>query len=226
MRPRADARAGASTHPRDPAYYEGMARKEPIPRNSTARTHILDTAQRIVGVKGFASVGLNQILGAAGIPKGSFYYYFASKEAFGKDLLEHYFKKDLLQIDAALSEPGRTARDRLIAYWRIFRENQEHHDPNGKCLAVKLGAEVSDMSEDMRLALKAGTLAIVSRLARVLKEGVTDGSIAISGSPGATAQTLYQLWMGASVISKISHDRAAFINANATTERILAGEAL
>ena len=203
-----------------------MARKEPTSRNNTVRTHLLDTAQRIVGAKGFASVGLNQLLGAAGIPKGSFYYYFASKEAFGKDLLEHYFEKDLLQIETFLSEPGRTARDRLIAYWRFFRANQEHDDPHGKCLAVKLGAEVSDMSEDMRLALKAGTSAIVSRLSRVLEEGVADGSIAISGSPAATAQTLYQLWMGASVISKISQDRAAFFNANATTEQILAGEAL
>lgn len=204
---------------------EGMAQKEPTSRKSPARTHLLDTAQRIVGAKGFAGVGLNQLLGAAGIPKGSFYYYFASKEAFGKDLLQHYFEKDLLQIDTILSEPGRTARDRLIAYWRFFRANQEHDDPTGKCLAVKLGAEVSDMSEDMRLALKAGTSAIVSRISRVLKEGVADGSIAISGSPGATAQTLYQLWMGASVVSKISHDRAAFANANAATERILAGEA-
>lgn len=203
-----------------------MARKEPTTRNSTTRTHLLDTAQRIVGAKGFASVGLNQILGAAGIPKGSFYYYFASKEAFGKDLLDHYFEKDLLQVDKFLSEPGRAARDRLIAYWRFFRANQERDDPNGKCLAVKLGAEASDMSEDMRLALKAGTSAIVARLSRVLKEGLADGSIVISGSPGATAQTLFQLWLGASVVAKISHDRAAFINADATTERILDGEAL
>ncbi len=203
-----------------------MARKESTSRNSTAKTHLLDTAQRIVGAKGFAAVGLNQLLGAAGIPKGSFYYYFASKEAFGKDLLEHYFEKDLQQIDKFLSEPGRTARDRLTAYWRFFRANQEHDDPDGKCLAVKLGAEVSDMSEDMRLALKTGTSAIIAKLSRVLKEGLADGSIAISGSPGATAQTLYQLWMGASVITKISHDRAAFLNANATTERILAGQAL
>ena len=202
------------------------ARQEPTSGNSTAKTHILDTAQRIVGAKGFASVGLNQILGAAGIPKGSFYYYFASKEAFGKDLLEHYFEKDLRQIDAFLSEPGRTARDRLIAYWRFFRANQERDDANGKCLAVKLGAEVSDMSEDMRLALKVGTAAVVARLSRVLKEGVADGSIAIAGSPSATAQTLYQLWMGASVISKISRERGAFVNANAATERILAGETL
>lgn len=203
-----------------------MAPKEPTSRNSAARTHLLDTAQGIVGAKGFASVGLNQLLSAAGIPKGSFYYYFASKEAFGKELLEHYFKKDLLQIDSFMSAPDRCARDRLIAYWRFFRANQEHNDPYGKCLAVKLGAEVSDMSEEMRLALKVGNAAIVSRLSRVLKEGVADGSVTISGSPGATAQTLYHLWMGASVAAKISRDRVPFVNANAATERILAGQAL
>ena len=201
-------------------------RNEPTSRNSSAKIHILNTAQRIVGAKGFASVGLNQILGAAGIPKGSFYYYFPSKEAFGKDLLEHYFERELRQVDAILSNSDRSARDRLIAYWRFFRANQEHDDADGKCLAVKLGAEVSDMSEDMRLALKIGTAAIVTRISRVLREGVADGSIAISGSANATAQTLYQLWMGASVIFKISHERGAFVNANATTERILAGEAL
>ena len=203
-----------------------MASKKQAPSNGTAKTHILDTAQRIVGAKGFAAVGLNQILGAAGVPKGSFYYYFASKEAFGKDLLDHYFEKDLLQIDSCLSEAGRTARERIIKYWRIFRSNQEGDDANGKCLAVKLGAEVSDMSEEMRLALKAGTSAIVSRLTRVLKEGVADGSIKIAGTPAATAQTLYQLWMGASLVAKISHDRSAFTNASAATERILAGEVL
>ena len=207
-------------------YYGEMASREPTSRSSTARTHILDTAQGMVAARGFAAVGLNQLLAAAGIPKGSFYYYFASKEVFGKELLEHYFRKDLLQIDSFLLATDRCARDRLIAYWRFFRANQEHHEPTGKCLAVKLGAEVSDMSEEMRLALKAGTAAIVSRLSRVLKEGIADGSITISGSPGATAQTLYQLWMGASVLTKISHDRSAFMNANAATERILAGEAL
>ena len=137
----------ATTH-----YHQGMAQKKPNSRYSAARTNLLDTAQRIVGAKGFSAVGLNQLLGAAGIPKGSFYYYFASKEAFGKDLLEHYFEKDLLQIDKLLSQPGRSARDRLLGYWRYFRMNQEHEDPNGKCLAVKLGAEVSDMPEPMRLS--------------------------------------------------------------------------
>ena len=136
---------------------------------TTARAHLFGTAQRIVSTKGFASVGLNQIL--SGIPKGSFYYYFASKEAFGKDLLEHYFATDLKQMDSFLLAPGRTARERLIAYWKFFRANQKGKNPEGRCLAVKLGAEFHDMSEDMKLALKTGTSMIVSRLSHVLKEG-------------------------------------------------------
>ena len=89
---------------------------------------------------------------------------------------------------------------------------------------MKLAAEVSDMSEEMRLALKGGTSAIISRLSLVLKEGQKDGSIPFTGSPQAAARTLYQFWMGASVMWKISRDRVAFSNADSATERILSGE--
>ncbi len=202
-----------------------MAATDPTTRHATAKTHILDTAQRIVGTKGFSGVGLNEILAAANVPKGSFYHYFASKEAFGTALLEHYFDTYLSEVEEYLSAPNQSARKRLVAYWAFWRGKQEQSDPEGKCLAVKLGAEVSDMSEEMRLALKTGTSAIISRLARVIKEGKSDGSIPIIASPQATAHTLYELWMGASVMSKISHDRSAFNTALAATDRILSGEA-
>ncbi len=199
----------------------GMA---PTSRSLKTREHILDTAQRIVGAKGFCAVGLNEILAAANIPKGSFYYYFESKDAFGKALLDNYFVKDLAQVNSFLSAPSRNARERLVAYWRFFRANQEGEDLEGKCLAVKLAAEVSDLSEEMRLALKIGTSATILQLARVLKDGRRDGSILFSGTPQAAAQTLYQLWMGASVMWKISRNRVAFSNADSATVRILSGE--
>jgi TetR/AcrR family transcriptional repressor of nem operon len=203
-----------------------MAANDSYPRNSKTRTHILDTAQRIIGSKGFSPVGINEILVSAGVPKGSFYYYFSSKEVFGTALLEHYFAKYLSEIDEFLTATDRTARERLSAYWTYFRANQESHDPDGKCLAVKLGAEVSDMSEEMRLALKTGTAAVIARIARVIKEGKADGTVSLDGSPTIAAHTLYQLWTGASIMWKISHDRATFKNALAATERILSGESL
>lgn len=202
-----------------------MAATDLTPRNAAAKSHILDTAQRIVGTKGFSAVGLNEILAAADVPKGSFYHYFASKEAFGTALLEHYFDSYLSEVEGYLSAPGQSAKARLVAYWTFWREKQEGSDPEGKCLAVKLGAEVSDMSEEMRLALKSGTSEIISRIARVIKEGKSDGSIPIIASPKATAHALYELWMGASVMAKISHGRLAFNTALAATERILSGEA-
>lgn len=203
-----------------------MTASKPTSRPNTTRIQILDTAQRIVGTKGFSAVGLNELLAAAGVPKGSFYHYFASKEAFGEALLEHYFDTYLAEIEEFLCAEGQSAKNRFLAYLKFWRDNQERQDPDGKCLAVKLGAEVSDMSEDMRLALKNGTSAIISRLARVIKEGKTDGSVTTATNAAITANTIYELWMGASVMFKITHDRGTFNRAVAATNRILSGEAV
>ncbi|WP_198511718.1 TetR family transcriptional regulator, partial [Bacillus subtilis] len=61
-------------------------------RNVTdMRQHIIDVARAIITHKGYSAVGISEIVKAADIPKGSFYYYFPSKEAFAEALLEHYF---------------------------------------------------------------------------------------------------------------------------------------
>ncbi|MFP3624813.1 TetR/AcrR family transcriptional regulator, partial [Burkholderia sp. SIMBA_051] len=66
------------------------------------RQHILDTAMPILLGKGFSAVGLNEILAAAGVPKGSFYHYFGSKEAFGEALLTFYFTEYAERLEAQL----------------------------------------------------------------------------------------------------------------------------
>ena len=54
------------------------------------RQHIIDQGKAIITRKGFAGVGLNEILSAADVPKGSFYHYFKSKELFGEAMLADY----------------------------------------------------------------------------------------------------------------------------------------
>lgn len=190
-------------------------------RSTGTKLHILDTAQRLVAAKGFSGVGLKDILASAGVPKGSFYHWFSSKEAFGVDLLDHYFSKYLAEIDGILFAPQESSRNRLLSYCQFWRKNQEQEDPDAKCLAVKLGAEVSDMSEEMRLALKKGTSAIIERMGRVIEGGVRDGSITSTRTPHHLAETLYQLWMGASVMYKITREGKPFDEAMAATEHLL-----
>lgn len=185
------------------------------------RDNILASGQRLMAGKGFSAVGLNEILATAGVPKGSFYHYFGSKDAFGEALLEDYFEGYLADIDAMMLLPGLTMAQRLMAYFRSWQDNQSFLDCQGKCLAVKLGAEVADLSEAMRASLQRGTAGIVARLAAAIEAGVAEGSLAIDDEPGRVADSLYQLWLGASVMAKIVRHAQPFESAMRTTRQIL-----
>lgn len=185
------------------------------------RDNILAVGQRIMSGKGFSAVGLNEILAAANVPKGSFYHYFGSKDAFGEALLARYFDDYLADMDRILGRSGATAADCIMDYFDAWRANQSFQDCQGKCLAVKLAAEVADLSDAMRAVLDRGTAAIIARLAAVLDRGVADHSLAIDDRAEEVAASLYQLWLGASVMVKIVRGTGPFDSAMAVTGQLL-----
>lgn len=189
-------------------------------RHDNTRQHILETGQRIIVGKGFASVGLNEILTSAGVPKGSFYHYFESKEAYGQALLQEYFDRYLADLDALFAASGTTGKERLMLYWQRWLDKQQDACAEQKCLVVKLAAEVADLSDAMRVTLRDGTDQIVARIAGVLETGMADGSIPPLEAQ-AMAQTLYQLWLGASLLGKLNRNALALENAMAFTRKLL-----
>lgn len=174
-----------------------------ITAETDTRQHILDTAQDIMAGKGYAAVGLNEILTHAAVPKGSFYYYFPSKEAFGEALMKSYFDAYLATIDRIKADQTRSGAERLMEYWERFYNLQTLNEFQGKCLIVKLAAEVSDLSEVMRQQLVTGTEGIIDRLEGMINVGVQDGSLVIDSEPRALAAELYDSWLGASIMAKV-----------------------
>ena len=189
--------------------------------NQQVRAHILATGQRIMAGKGFSAVGLKEILDESEVPKGSFYYYFTSKEDFGVAMLESYFKDYLDDLDLTLAQPNLNHAQRLMCYWQQWRDTQSFYDCQGKCLAVKLGAEVADLSDKMRSALMHGTAGIISRLADALEAGAAEGSLTLDDEPEKVAENLYQLWVGASVMVKIVRATTPFDAALKMTRQVL-----
>ncbi|MEV0175822.1 TetR/AcrR family transcriptional regulator [Streptomyces sp. NPDC050803] len=190
-------------------------------RSTDTRRLILDTAQRIMAHKGYSAVGINEVLAEAGVPKGSFYHYFASKDAFGEAILKSYFTDYLAEIDGIFAHSDQSAAERLMAYWQQWQETQSLEECQGKCLAVKLGAEVADLSESMRLALKEGTSAVVDRIERTITDGIKDGSLSIDGEARDIAQALYDMWLGASVMAKIHRSPAPLDTVTTVTRSLL-----
>ena len=189
-------------------------------RHDNTRQHILETGHRIIAGKGFASVGLNEILTSAGVPKGSFYHYFDSKEQYGQALLQEYFDHYLADLDDLFAADAASGHERLMRYWQRWLGKQLEACAEQKCLVVKLAGEVSDLSDAMRITLRDGTDQIVKRVARVIEAGVADGSVPLL-DPQMTAQTLYQMWLGASLLGKLHRDTAALENAMVFTRKLL-----
>ena len=185
------------------------------------KLHILLSGRSLIAQKGFASVGLSEILSAAAIPKGSFYHYFGSKEQYGLELIEHYVTEYLQSLDHILAQPG-SARQRLLDYWGDGLETQSCQAAEHKCLVVKLSAEVADLSDAMRLALHQGTQSFMQRISRLIGAGIAEGSLSSALEPVHTAQMLYQLWLGASLLNKLSRDRQPLEAAMEVTLEVLA----
>lgn len=193
------------------------------------RTHTYqDTRERILAIgeglilaRGFSAVGLSEILGKAEVPKGSFYHYFKSKEGFGVALLERYFEDYDARIAALFATLPPGGRQQLLAYFRNWLDTQGASGAHHSCLAVKLAAEVCDLSEPMRRELAAGMNRIVGHLAAAIRAGQAAGGLRPQIDPDQLAESLYALWVGASLLARANGSNAALQRAYRQTEHML-----
>ena len=135
-------------------------------------------------------------------------------------MLEDYFGRYLADIDSLFAAEAASGHERLMRYWQRWVDRQCDACAEQKCLVVKLAAEVSDLSDTMRLTLRDGTDRIVDRIAGAIEAGVADGSLpALDARP--TAQLLYQLWLGASLLGKLHRNSQSLDNAMRFTRQLL-----
>ncbi|EOZ5528881.1 TetR/AcrR family transcriptional regulator [Vibrio metschnikovii] len=192
-------------------------------KTNDTHQHILDVGYQLVVSKGFTNVGLSELLKTADVPKGSFYHYFKSKEQFGEALINDYFADYSQRIHDLFADQHGTAYQRLMRYWQYWHEQSEGQCHAQRCLVVKLSAEVADLSDAMRIALLNGANAIIHAIAQCIEQGVNEGSIYVQHSQ-LTAELLYNLWIGASLLSKLRQDNQGLDQALITTEQILQGK--
>ena len=192
-----------------------------LEKSNDTRQQIIDVAKTIILGKGFSAVGLNEILASASVPKGSFYHYFTSKEAFGNALLSDYFDDYTTKLTKDLKQANLLPARRLQAYFANWLETQSNDTTQDKCLVVKLSAEVTDLSESMRSTLQLGTQKVIHLLQACVQEAIDLNTINSDESAKTIAQELYYMWLGATLMTKVQHTRDALECAMRATEKRL-----
>lgn len=168
----------------------------------STRNHLLQVGLRRIHAMGYASTGVKEILDEADVPKGSFYHYFPSKEAFAKEVLALYVRGESERAEKILRDGKAAPLKRLRRY---FEELIAVYGPTGKisgCLVGNLSLEMADHSDSIQSLLHLSFSNWQAGIAGVLQEATDRGDLAKSNKPQELASFLLNSYEGALLRSK------------------------
>lgn len=166
---------------------------------------ILAAGHSLIIEKSYNGCGLKEILDTAGVPKGSFYHYFKSKEDFGMALIERASDENSELMRDIFRDRKFTPLTRIKNF---FARIQQYHDEEGidcQCLIPKLALEQSKLSETMRGALKCSQDSMNALMAQVITQAQAENELADNIHPQKMAAFLFSASHGASIQMQVEN---------------------
>jgi TetR/AcrR family transcriptional repressor of nem operon len=171
------------------------------------KEQLVTSSLELLHSKGFNATSVQDITEAAGVPKGSFYNHFASKEALGLEVLQRYID-GVVTLAAVLHDPALSPRQRLQQYFDGMIAGNAANDYHHGCLLGNFSTELSNQIPAMRSAMQAAFDASSAQLTAVIAAGQQDGSIASDLPAAELAGFVNDAWQGAVLRAKAEHSRA------------------
>ncbi|MFF0307839.1 TetR family transcriptional regulator C-terminal domain-containing protein [Streptosporangium sp. NPDC004379] len=159
----------------------------------------LETVRR----RGFTTSGVRDITAAAGVPQGSFTNHFASKEAFGLEILDRYFADVGVLVETTLRDGDLPPVERLRAYFDAITARFEERGWRDGCLIGNLSLESAEHSEALRTRLSEIFSEWRRPFADCLEEAAAAGQIRLDLPALDLADFLLASWQGAILRMKV-----------------------
>ena len=163
----------------------------------TTKLRILSEGARIIYENGYNSTGIQEILVAAGVPKGSFYFYFKSKEDFGLQLVDFFMDFTISALTELLSKPDADPIGRLRSFFLDKKDLCEQRGYKGGCPIGNLTQEMADVNGNFRVKLNQAFGRMSTVIADCLDRARRVHQIDESLDPRETADFILNSWEGA-----------------------------
>jgi TetR/AcrR family transcriptional regulator, transcriptional repressor for nem operon len=184
----------------------------PRPSNPEVRKRLLAAGLDLIHARGFAASGVKDITTAAGVPKGSFYAYFASKEAFAGEILEHYWSDIEIRLLPLLDGDG-SAEERIRSFFHALADEHEAANFLLGCLIGNLSLELSSLSEPIRAQL----IRILEHWGQALADCLRSCDLRPDLDADDLASRLIESWEGAALRGKMIRSRIPYDRFEADT---------
>ncbi len=163
---------------------------------------ILETGAELIHLKGFNHAGLQEILKATGVPKGSFYNYFDNKEDFGLQVIDYFVGYYTVMSQPIMEDPTLSPLQKIKRLLEWFMEFFKSKDYTYGCPIGNLAQEMGDLSVAFRDKLKSALNILIDTYSGLLAQAQKEGEIAQNLDVHEAARFLVSSWHGALIHMK------------------------
>lgn len=171
------------------------------------KDRLLDAGLELLLEHGYNDLGIHALLKRTGLPKGSFYHHFESKEDFALQVVDRYMADVHRGLDLCLGDKRTPPLLRVRRFFELSREKYKRDGYLG-CLLGGLGQELSGVSEVFRRKIEWCFSEIADRLATCLDEARARGELPDDASAREMANLLVNCWEGAALRSRLRRNPA------------------
>jgi TetR/AcrR family transcriptional regulator, transcriptional repressor for nem operon len=166
------------------------------------KQRLLDAALDLLLRHGYSGLGVQDVLDETGIPKGSFYHHFESKQDMALQAVDLYTAIGHSLLDECLVPDGRPALERVRGF---FERLGEFYGTQGYlgCLLGGLGQELAAVNEVFRRKIEGCISSLADRIADALEEARREGDLPATTDTRRLANVLINAWEGAALRSRL-----------------------
>jgi len=165
-------------------------------RTSDAGSRILGAARSLIELRGYSALGVAEICKAAGVPKGSFYYFFDSKEALALAVIDEHWaaqQRDWERVLGSDDVPLQRLRRLFEETEAAQRAGQAACGTVSGCMFGNLTLELSNQTDAIRSRLQQIFDAQVDMVEGVITEALRQGAVSVAGPRAAARSVVAQL---------------------------------
>ena len=166
-------------------------------RRGQNRHRLLTEGLRLFARQGFNATGVQEIADASGVPKGSFYNYFDSKEQFAAEVLARYQEQECAELETLLVEGSGSPLARLRSVFDHWIAAMCDAGFSGGCLAGRLAQELAGEMPELRPHVERVFQCSRGYLADCVREARETGELETDVPDETLAEFIVNAWQGA-----------------------------
>lgn len=179
-------------------------------RSSDARARLIESGMELIFARSYQAVSVEEVCEHADVRRGSFHYFFRTKQALALAVVEEHWRRAQEQVLQGAFAEELPPLERIARYVEAVhafqRLSKQITGQMPGCQFGNLVCELGTQDETLRLRIEAVFAGAARFIQGAVQDAVAQGQLPQDADPAATAEAILAFVEGMLVLGKASND--------------------